>query len=63
MGSRASLDGWKISSPPGFDPGQSSFTNFIHLINARNMEHTEGQRVRDRHRDTEREWKNTKKSM
>ena len=21
---RASLDGWKISSPPGFDPGPSS---------------------------------------
>ena len=24
MGSRAGLDGWKISSPPGFDPGPSS---------------------------------------
>ena len=24
MGPRAGLDGWKISSPPGFDPGPSS---------------------------------------
>ena len=24
MSPRASLDGWKISSPPGFDPGPSS---------------------------------------
>ena len=24
VGPRAGLDGWKISSPPGFDPGPSS---------------------------------------
>jgi len=24
VGPRAGLDGWKISSPPGFDPGTSS---------------------------------------
>jgi len=30
VGPRAGLDGWKISSPPGFDPGFTSGCRFIY---------------------------------